>query len=304
MAYQNLAIRDTIEKINRSYFLPAIQRPFVWEIDQITALFDSIMKGYPISSFLYWSVKQENWNNWEIYKFIENFKHGSTHNEFAQPSGGELFLVLDGQQRLTSLLIGLRGTYTIKQKYKRKGNPLAYPTHKLYFNLLKDGNSTIEDEESSSTYDFRFFDSYPSNDASHHWFRVGEILDFDSEDEFDSYKENLIDKLSREMTRGDEQLIRRNLDKLYRVIWKDQVISFYTERNQDYDRVLDIFVRANSGGANLSKSDLLLSMITSKWNGKNAREEIYNFVDHLNNGMSRRNNFDKDFVFALLLDSF
>jgi uncharacterized protein with ParB-like and HNH nuclease domain len=54
---------------------------------------------------------------------------------------------------------------------------------------------------------------------------------------------------------------------------------YYTETDQDYDRVLDIFVRANEGGTKLSKSDLLLSMVTSSWDGVNAREEIFNFVD-------------------------
>lgn len=74
------------------------------------------------------------------------------------------------------------------------------------------------------------------------------------------------------------------------------MIAYYTEKNQSYDRVLDIFIRANDGGTKLSKSDLLLSMITSKWDGVNARDEIYGFVGRLNNGLERKNDLDKDFV--------
>ncbi|NOQ34734.1 MAG: DUF262 domain-containing protein [Methylococcaceae bacterium] len=68
-------MRDIVEFTNRSYFLPAIQRPFVWKADQVIALFDSLMKGYPISSFLFWEIIPENRENWDIYKF------GTTHNE-------------------------------------------------------------------------------------------------------------------------------------------------------------------------------------------------------------------------------
>src|ERR1700722_3028762 len=53
---------------------------------------------------------------------------------------------------------------------------------------------------------------------------------------------------------------------------------------------------ANDGGTKLSKSDLLLSMITSKWDGATARDEIYGFVDHLSEGLDARNKLDKDFI--------
>lgn len=74
-------------------------------------LFDSLMKGNPISSFLLWDVAPENEMNWQIYKFAEHFRFGEVHNEIAGKNGRKLTLVLDGQQRLTSLLIGLRIPY-------------------------------------------------------------------------------------------------------------------------------------------------------------------------------------------------
>mgnify|MGYP003676115428 CR=1 FL=1 len=126
--------------------------------------------------------------------------------------------------------------------------------------------------------------------------KVGSILDFDDEDRFTNFVEDFLEDLPGEITRQLEKNARKNLMNLYRKIWKDEVIAYYTEKSQVYDRVLDIFIRANDGGTKLSKSDLLLSMITSKWDGVNAREEIYDFVQRLNNGLDRKNDLDKDFV--------
>ena len=292
-----MTVERAVDQINRSHFLPAIQRPYVWTQDQVVALFDSLMKGYPISSFLFWELKPENRGNWDIYRFIENFKQDETRNETVDPDGRDITLVLDGQQRLTSLLIGLRGTYTIKLKNKRWDNPSAWVRQRLYLDLFKDAGAEDPDSDDIDiAYGFKFSSEELRPDKYHLWFKVGRILDFDSEDRFDRFKDELIDSLPDEVTRAQEKVARRNIERLYRMIWKDQIISYYTEQNQSYDRVLDIFVRANDGGAKLSKSDLLLSMITSKWEDVSAREEIYNFVQHLNNQLSRKNNFDKDFI--------
>lgn len=298
MSYNSATVASVVDQINRSYFLPAIQRPYVWEPDQVVALFDSLLKGYPISTFLFWEVKPENRRNWQIYSFAEQFKYGEIHNEQVEPDGRDVVLVLDGQQRLTSLLIGLRGSYTIKLKNKRWDNPAAWVKQRMYIDLFKDpGTEDTEDREDLGiTYGLKFSAEKPKSDERHLWYKVGDILDFDDEDQFHKHVEDILDRLPETITKGQLSIARRTMQNLYRKIWKDEVISYYMEKNQSYDRVLDIFIRANDGGTKLSKSDLLLSMITSKWNGIDAREEIYDFVERLNNGLDRRNNFEKDFV--------
>lgn len=300
LSYISSNIASVIDRINRSYFLPAIQRPFVWQPDQIVALFDSLLKGYPISSFLLWEIKPERRNDWEIYKFIENFRFGDTHNELVEPDGRDVVLVLDGQQRLTSLLIGLRGSFTIRTKYARRSNPDAWSRQRLYIDLLRDPATETEDENDREdlgvTYGLRFFEHDPKNSAEQLWMKLGTILDCTSDDEFDKLKDSVVDTLPDTATRGQQRIVEKNLDRLCRTIWKDDVISYYTEKDQSYDRVLDIFIRANDGGTKLSKSDLLLSMITSKWEGISARQEIFDFVDLLNSGLDGRNDLDKDFV--------
>ncbi len=296
MGYRCESIQTTVQRLNSQYFLPAIQREFVWKPEQILQLFDSILRGYPISSFLFWELKPENRDKWEAYTFVTEGRHGGVHNVLANTNGvQQLTLVLDGQQRLTSLLIGLKGTYVAKKKYKRRNNPDAWDRQRLYFDLLKDPRT---DEDSSTSeigiyYGLAFLDKAPKPDAQHHWFEVGKILDFDTEKAFDEFKESMEEALPDTVTKGQSFVFRRNLERLYRAVWKDEVIAYYTENDQDYDRVLDIFVRANDGGTQLTKSDLLLSMITSKWDGVNARDEIYSFVERLKGVLRGRTHLRK-----------
>lgn len=302
MAYQSDSISTVVNRLNGQYFLPAIQREFVWQPSQIVELFDSIMRGYPISSFLFWELREENRDKWEIYRFISDFHQAGTHNELASAHGvHQLTLVLDGQQRLTSLLVGLKGSYTAKKKYKRWDSPDAYTKQTLFLNLLKDPTAFGENGEATTRYEFRFVEKQPKDDVTHHWFPVGRIMDFDNEDHFDEFRFAEREKLPDETTKKQIAVFERNLQRLYRAIWKDDCIAYHMEHDQDYDRVLDIFVRANEGGTKLSKSDLLLSMVTSKWGGMNAREEIYDFVDRINDQPNHKNDFDKDFVMKCCL---
>lgn len=297
MPYQSDTISTFLNRLNIQYFLPAIQREFVWKPEQIIKLFDSILRGYPIGSFLFWELQPENRDKWDTYKFIEDGQQEGTHNELANPAGvQQLTLVLDGQQRLTSLMIGLKGSYTIKKKCRRYHDPSAWIRQHLYLDLLKNPRISEDDGEPDIYYGFAFWDRPPDNEGGHYWFRVSNILDFSSEDRFYEYRDQLTGMLPGSTQLDDLHVLERNVERLYRAVWKDAIISYYTEHDQDYDRVLDIFVRANQGGTILSKSDLLLSMITLRWGEANARDEIHGFVDRLNNDLIRKNDLDKDFV--------
>lgn len=305
MGYRSESIAAAIKALNSQYFLPAIQREFVWKPEQIISLFDSIMRGYPISSFLFWRLEEANRDKWEAYRFVENATQGGSHNELANIDGvHQMMLVLDGQQRLTSLLVGLKGTYTTKIKYRRWDDPSAWVKQRLHLDLLKDPREAVDEDggaEEGIYYALSFMVKTPEPDTEHHWFRVGKILDFDSEDAFYEFRDREVERLPDDITKRQISTFQRNMERLYRAVWKDEVVAFYTEQDQDYDRVLDIFVRANEGGTKLSKSDLLLSMVTSKWGGINAREEIFGFVDRINTELTRRNDFDKDFIMKTCL---
>ena len=114
MSFQTpLTINEVIAKIHtKKYLLPSIQREFVWDTNQIIMLFDSLMRDYPINAFLFWEVGKENLNEFMFYEFLRDYHQMKNyHNEKADLKGNEsIIAVLDGQQRLTSLYIGLKGS--------------------------------------------------------------------------------------------------------------------------------------------------------------------------------------------------
>ena len=301
MAYTSEKIISLVNRLNSQYYLPAIQREFVWRPEQIVELFDSILRRYPIGSFLFWRLNDENRDNWEVYEFVTEGKHGGVRNQLANTSGvHDLTMILDGQQRLTSLLIGLKGSYLVKKRYYHWDNPRAWEKQALHLDLFDDPN-TVDDDGAGVYYGLKFLPDTPAPDEHHYWFRVGHILDFRSENEYELFRDEALDGLPDSITKGQTRIFQRNLDRLYSAVWKDDTIAYYTEQEQDYDRVLDIFVRANEGGTKLGKSDLLLSMVTAKWTNVNAREEIFGLVERLNNDLDRKNNLDKDFIMKACL---
>jgi len=72
MGYQCRTIKQVLPDINESIFLPAIQREFVWDTEQIVQLFDSVLREYPIGSFIFWNLNGEFADNQIKYYFVRN----------------------------------------------------------------------------------------------------------------------------------------------------------------------------------------------------------------------------------------
>ena len=294
MAFQTpVTIKEAIDNIhNNRYLLPAIQREFVWQPPQIERLFDSLMRGYPIGSFLFWRVDPETAKSYSFYEFITNYDQRKPHNPVhgAPSRVPDLKAVLDGQQRLTALNVGLHGSGKWKLPRLWWNNSSAFPERRLYLNLLA---PRMEDEEELS-YKFRLLRDGEAQRQSddEYWYRVGQILDVED-------SSDLIDVVfGLELTDTSEPL--KMLTKLHRVIHSDGVISAYEERNQDPERVLNIFVRANKGGTTLSYSDMLLSMAVAQWDKVDARKEIHALVDEIRD-VGTGFSFNHDFVLKACL---
>jgi len=285
MSYESICIRDIItDEINRSMFLPAIQREYVWNTWMVEKLFDSIMGDFPISSFLFWKIKEENKKDWVSYEFIKDFNLNDPHNDEADLSGvnKDIYLVLDGQQRLTSLYIGLKGSYTFFYYRNR--------TTKLYLNLFKEPILN-EDDPEELTYQFQFHETKPETSDKHFWYPIGKILDFlDAEDAKGDIKKELT---SFDQNKQENAL--KLIGKLHARIHTYKLINYYEEKSQDYDKIVEVFIRANTGGKKLDYSDILLSTATAKWKNLNAREELNLFTDNINS-IGPGYNFSKDFV--------
>ena len=285
-----ITIKDAIENIYRkNYLLPAIQREFVWSTDQIEVLFDSLMRDYPISSFLFWEVEKTSVDKYQFYEFIREYhERDCRHNPKANLSGESgIIAILDGQQRLTSLYIGLRGTYAYKMPRKRWDNDFAFPKRFLYLNLL---HSPSEDSDLAYEFSFLTKKEAEERDEDHFWFRVGDVLNFCEPGDVNEFL------IENDVSRSPKfKLANRSLFKLYEVVHKNKSINFFLEKGENLDKVLNIFIRVNSGGTQLNYSDLLLSIATAQWKDRDAREEITSFVDEVNT-TGDGFNINKDFV--------
>ncbi len=204
--------------------------------------------------------------NFQLYKFITNYDAREPHNEkinIEEINRDDLFIVLDGQQRLTSLYIGLKGTRTLKKKYTRYDYPSSYEEKRLYLNLKHQPDM----DNPEDNYQFEFHAKKPKNDEKHFWFKVGDILELES---FANYV--------REHNLGDNEF--NLLEKLRDAFCNERLISFFEEKEKNLNKVLNIFIRVNSGGKPLSYSDLLMSILTANF-ASDIREEMNKLVDAL-----------------------
>ncbi|WQS42449.1 DUF262 domain-containing protein [Helicobacter pylori] len=273
-------IKEVVDELNGRYFLPDIQREYVWlkkaDEKKIEQLFDSILRGYPIGSFLFWKLPKEDIAksdeqdsdklNFQLYQFITNYDERKPHNEkirIEQIKRDDLYIVLDGQQRLTSLYIGLKGTRTLKKKNARNDNPNAYEEKRLYLNLKHQPNM----DNPEDNYEFEFHAKKPENDEEHWWFKVGDILE----------SESVWNYAQEHGLKGNELDLLENLSKAFH---DKRLISFFEETEKNLNKVLNIFIRVNSGGVKLSYSDLLMSILTASFSS-DIREKMNKLVDAL-----------------------
>lgn len=258
------SIRKMVSYLNNDekdggYWLPNIQRPFVWNEEQIERLFDSIMREYPISTLLIWKTKSLIRRR----KFIDNYKNGLKLTDYYVPEcNKQKMLVLDGQQRLQSMFIGLRGSYEGKE---------------LYLNILSGDLAAPEDIR----YRFKFLSK---DAASFPYLKFKDIV-------FSNVQPNkLADKIKeqcgQELDEKQAERLMDNIWKIHRTFVSTEAISYqeldsvdnpeiYTE-----DDVVEIFIRANSGGTKLGKSDLLFSLLTSSW--EDAEEQMEDLLNKMN----------------------
>lgn len=292
MSFKSETIKNIIDGINsKAYVLPSIQREFIWRTEQIERLFDSLLRGYPIGSFLFWKINANNTKDYIFYDFIKDYhQKDMRHNPKHINDNKDIISILDGQQRLTSLYIGLNGSYSYKEYKKQWNNPLAFTKRFLYLNIFRDIDN-LDFVEEDMLYEFKFLKENEANerDDKHLWFKVGDILNINITDYV--FDLNLNDNTKN-------KYIHKILNDLQNVFTNNNIINYYEERDQDIDKVLTIFTRINSGGTILSYSDLLLSTSTAMWEKYDAREEIYKLTDEINNmGI----HITKDFVMKSFL---
>jgi hypothetical protein len=288
MPYQTpVTVKATLDRIwKHDYVLPAIQREFVWNPKQICKLFDSLMQGFPVGTFLFWKIEPATSKNFCFFDFSREYHQRDKPHcpPLGKAPDGPVTAVLDGQQRLTALNVGLRGSLAVKEPNKWWNNPKAFPVKKLYLDLL---HEPIPGEE-GAIYRFEFLtdERGAALTSGEFWFPVNRIFGMAEQSEPMVYL--------AEQGLGNTTCAVKSLYRLQAMVHNALVMSYYEEESQDIEKVLNIFIRTNSGGTVLSYSDLLLSIATAQWES-DARSEINTLVDALNvTGLGF--NFSKDFV--------
>ena len=198
----------------------------------------------------------------------------------------DLTAVLDGQQRLKSLNTAFRGSMAVREKGKWKTNPNAYPVKRLHLNLSR----PAEENDQGRRYDFRFLTDEHAAAASVLYYPLPDVMTL--KDSGPSIQKFL---LKHGLDDGAMEFAFDALYRLYEVAHKDAVVSHYLEKEQDLDRVLNIFIRVNSGATKLSYSDLLMSIAAAQWTGDDAREMVHGLVDEIND-VGDGFDLGKDFV--------
>lgn len=289
----SMSLNELMRKLaGNKFLLPALQREYTWKSSQIETLFDSLMQGYPINTMMYWDVDKLSNQNINFYHFLShdyvNNKKDRSENKSLDDAekkdydGETHHVVIDGQQRVTSLYIGICGSYNKKKLCLRTDAP-----------------ADIDDRD-GMMYDFRFLTelNFAKLNKEQCWVKVGDVR----QDSFDTL-EFLMDK---ELTKN--QFARQTIQKLKTLFSNNDVISYYSIVGHDnIDDVLDIFVRTNSGGTKLTKGDLLLSSFTTDW-AKDERGDGRKYVEDIISRVKDNTTFgvSKDWVlkcFSLLVAS-
>ncbi|MBM0622177.1 DUF262 domain-containing protein [Helicobacter pylori] len=133
----------------------------------------------------------------------------------------------------------------------------------MYLNLKRQPNM----DNPEDNYQFEFHAKTPENDKKHWWFKVGDILELKS-----------VVNYTREHKLGDGE--SELLETLNKAFHDKQLISYFEETEKNLNKVLNIFIRVNSGGVKLSYSDLLMSILTASFSS-DIREKMNELVDAL-----------------------
>lgn len=298
-----IPLKDLLKDVNETLFLPTLQRDYVWLKEKskkkIELFFDSLMRKYPVGQITIWKPEElpENLN---VYEFLRYYSEKSINECGSRKSQNADRLVLDGQQRITSLYIALKG-------YKENKNS---EKEYLYINLLFSKSNINENLNNCVNYQFEFLTEEKAKtiDEKHYWYKVEKIFYFKSQNKHDDV-EDTIDEIRNKINHEfeyNERNIRLVLETFVSNISDFKFNVEYIETN-DIEDILEVFVRLNSGGVVLEKSDLLLSfMETNKdlFENKGAREVVANFVDEINkrsSGIEKHFSITKDFLLKACL---
>lgn len=222
--------------------LPDIQRPFVWKNSKVRDLFDSIFRGYPVGYFLFWQNAYDG-----TQKQIGSERKQKVPN----------LLIVDGQQRLTSLYAVVKGIPVVRENYQHERIEIAF--------------CPIDDSFEVADAAIRKNPEYIPN-ISALWAKGADLFEIVS---------TYIEKLRKHREANEKTLSTEEIKKVQASIQKVSNLLSYPftalelSSTIDEEQVAEVFVRINSKGKVLNQSDFILTLMSVFWDaGRSQLEEF------------------------------
>lgn len=254
MTFQSESISDVVRSLNRTYFLPDVQRQYVWSPEQVCGLFDSIMRAYSIGAFYFWSLPGDHGREEIEHTFIQHYAtepeypdaftdciHTYREIEDGIELTDQIMVVLDGQQRLTALNIGYSGSITRPVVENAQRDPSAWSQETLHVNLLYERN---DPGEYGHRYEFAFKNA-PADVSEYGywleerddeglslWYNVGGVLSIDGvggiEQMVDQVETELLgtDRYSESDVTALREQAKLVLGRLYFVTFEEEMVQY------------------------------------------------------------------------------
>lgn len=253
MSYTPKSLFSIIHQINRELFLPHIQRPFVWDITQMSRLFDSLMRAYPIQTLLFWKTNEAI----KARKFMSTIDPDADLHTLYDPAISERDVektfVLDGQQRLQTLFCIYNGN--IKEEGSGR-------TLEAYIDIT----SSSINPNTGQIYNLEFLQA--GGNYATKLFRIKDLMSRHERKTAEDISDEInttLDAAEEEpsVKRDREKNVRRNIATMVAILREDKYFWIETldglANSYPYRTILEIFVRVNSGGTKLDASDLMFA---------------------------------------------
>lgn len=273
MARAEATVEELVSMIERGRLrLPEMQRRYVWRSPRVRDLMDSLYRGYPSGAILLWETTED--------VPLQEFAVAQQVNPYQTTQ-----LLLDGQQRLTSLSAVIRGEPVNVRGRQRPIELLFNLEHPDQLAFVTEVNENADVDEEGEESDASEVDSSADElmqrfnkmafvvstrklEQLPHWVKVSEVFSTSSDREFlrkagvTDFDDPRVEKYSKRLAR---------LRDIRKYVYRMDVL----ESSMGYDEVTEIFVRVNSLGAKLRSSDLALAQITAKWRNSLAEFQAF-----------------------------
>jgi len=245
------ALYQLLDDLNREIYLPHIQRPFVWGEDQVRRLLDSLLRGYPIQTLLFWRTRDEIKARRFMDLVCNDVDLHSLYDQHASEGGNERLFVLDGQQRLQAL------------RTLFDGGILTDGGERL--DAWIDLTSGHEQNDDGFWYDIKFSAAAPG----HTWYRIANLRSIHSRTGGAALGRQEARRIESHINGSQDEVdaaldrVQDNAHALVRIL-RDEGVFWYDEldgvvNDFHYERVLEVFVRVNNGGTKLDAGDLMFA---------------------------------------------